>query len=96
MLTVLNAARDPFYNLAFAESVFRTFRDGDVFLLWQNAPAVVVGSDQNICREVRVESPRRASPAGRASSARTPSSTLRAQAACPAASCSSSSTCRRA
>lgn len=96
MLTVRNAARDPFYNLAFEESVFRTFRDDDVLLLWQNAPAVVVGSDQNICREVHVESPRHASPAGRASSARTPSSTLRARAACPAASCSSSSTCRRA
>lgn len=38
MLTVLNTARDPFYNLAFEESVFRTFRDDDVFLLWQNAP----------------------------------------------------------
>lgn len=33
MLTVLNTARDPFYNLAFEESVFRTFRDGDVLLL---------------------------------------------------------------
>ena len=54
MLTVLNTARDPFYSLAFEESVFRTFRDDDVLLLWQNAPAVVVGSDQNICREVHV------------------------------------------
>ena len=96
MLTVLNTARDPFYNLAFEESVFRTFRDDDVLLLWQNAPAVVVGSYQNICREVRVESPRRASPAGRASSARTPGSTSSARAVCPAAGCSSRSTCRRA
>ena len=59
MLTVLNTARDPFYNLAFEEYVFRTFRDDDVLLLWQNAPAVVVGSYQNICREVHVESLRR-------------------------------------
>lgn len=52
MLTVYNSSRDPFYNLAFEEFVFHTFREDEVFLLWQNAPAVVVGCHQNICREV--------------------------------------------
>ena len=44
MLTVLNSSHDPFYNQAFEEYVFEHFREGQVFLLWQNDPAVVVGS----------------------------------------------------
>ena len=59
MLTVQNLSHDPFYNQAFEEFVFETFRDDDVFLLWQNSPAVIVGSFQNICREVHVETLRR-------------------------------------
>ncbi|MEI3103265.1 MAG: lipoate--protein ligase family protein [Oscillospiraceae bacterium] len=55
MLTVLNSSHDPFYNQAFEEYVYQTFLDDDVFLLWQNDPAVIVGSYQNICREVHVE-----------------------------------------
>ena len=59
MLTVQDFSHDPFYNQAFEEFVFQTFRDDDVFLLWQNRPAVVVGCYQNICREVHVETLRR-------------------------------------
>ena len=59
MLTVQNFSHDPFYNQAFEEYVFQTFREDDVFLLWQNSPAVIVGSFQNICREVHVETLRR-------------------------------------
>ena len=55
MLTVRNVSNDPFYNQAFEEYEYETFRDDDVFLLWKNTPAVVVGSYQNICREVHVE-----------------------------------------
>lgn len=55
MLTVRNVSNNPFYNQAFEEYVYETFRDDDVFLLWKNTPAVVVGSYQNICREVHVE-----------------------------------------
>ena len=44
-----------FYNQAFEEYVFEHFREGEIFLLWQNDPAVIVGSYQNICREVHVE-----------------------------------------
>ena len=51
MLTVLNSSHDPFYNQAFEEY----FREREIFLLWQNDPAVIVGSYQNICREVHVE-----------------------------------------
>lgn len=52
MLTIRNASRDPFYNQAFEEYIFQTFLDDDIFLIWQNAPCVVVGCNQNICREV--------------------------------------------
>ena len=59
MMTVRNPSRDPFYNQAFEEVVFERFADDEVFFLWQNDPAVVVGSYQNICREVHVPSLRR-------------------------------------
>jgi len=52
MITLINRSTDPYYNLAFEEYVFRTFRE-DVFLVWQNRPCVVAGSGQNLCREVR-------------------------------------------
>ena len=52
MLTVENLSLDPFYNQAFEEFVYQTFTEDDVFLLWRNRPAVVVGRYQNICREV--------------------------------------------
>ena len=55
MLTIQNPSHDPFYNQAFEEYIYQTFLDDDIFLLWQNSPAVVVGSYQNICREVHVE-----------------------------------------
>ena len=55
MLTVRNVSNVPLYNQAFEEYVYETFRDDDIFQLWQNSPAVVVGSYQNICREVHVE-----------------------------------------
>ena len=55
MLTVRNVSHDPFYNQAFEEYIYQAYLDDDIFLLWQNAPAVVVGSYQNICREVHVD-----------------------------------------
>lgn len=55
MITFQNPSADPFYNQAFEEVVFETVRDDDVFFLWRNSPAVIVGCYQNICREVKVE-----------------------------------------
>lgn len=55
MRTFANPSHDPFFNQAFEEYVFNTFREGDVFLLWRNAPAVIVGRYQNICREVHAQ-----------------------------------------
>lgn len=54
MLTFKNNSLDPFYNQAFEEFVFQNFLEDDIFFLWQNSPAVIVGSYQNICREVSV------------------------------------------
>lgn len=51
MITVSNSSFDPFYNQALEEYLFQNVSD-DVFYLWQNDPAVIVGSYQNICREV--------------------------------------------
>ena len=59
MLTVCNFCKDPFYNQAFEEFFFQTFLEDDIFFLWQNVPSVVVGSYQNICREVHVETLRK-------------------------------------
>ena len=59
MLNIQNSSHDPFYNQAFEEFVFQAFQEDDVFFLWQNSPAVVVGSYQNICREVHVKTLRK-------------------------------------
>jgi lipoate-protein ligase A len=52
--TIINRSTDPFYNQAFEEVVFQSFPEEEVFFLWRNRPAVVVGCYQNICREVSV------------------------------------------
>lgn len=54
MITFDSHSTDPYYNLAFEEYIFTVFREEDVFLLWRNRPCVVVGSCQNICREVKI------------------------------------------
>lgn len=45
---------DPYYNLAVEEYLFRS-ADDDVFMLWQNAPSVIVGKNQNVYAEVDLE-----------------------------------------
>ena len=50
MIQIETTSHDPFFNQAFEDYVFRTYRKGDVLLLWRNRPAVVVGCYQNICR----------------------------------------------
>lgn len=42
---------DPYLNLAIEEYLFKTESD-DVLILWQNAPCVVIGKNQNILAEV--------------------------------------------
>ena len=45
---------DPYYNLAVEEYLFRHTAE-DVFMLWQNAPTVVIGKNQNAYAEVDIE-----------------------------------------
>lgn len=45
---------DPYYNLAVEEYLFGNAED-DVFMLWQNAPSVIVGKNQNIYAEVDLD-----------------------------------------
>lgn len=47
-------SNNPYYNLAVEEYLF-SHTDDDVFMLWQNAPTVVVGKNQNVYAEVNVE-----------------------------------------
>ena len=54
MIQIETTSHDPFFSQAFEDYVFRTYREGDVLLLWRNRPAVVVGCYQNICREVHM------------------------------------------
>lgn len=42
---------DPYYNLAVEEYLLRNTRE-EVFMLWQNAPTVVIGKNQNAYAEV--------------------------------------------
>ena len=40
-------SQDPFYNLAFEETVLRSRRSGEYLLLWQNDNTIVIGQNQN-------------------------------------------------
>ena len=54
MKYIRNNSTDPYYNLAFEEYVFHTFKDDDYILLWQNDRTVVVGKHQNTVEEVNL------------------------------------------
>jgi len=43
---------DPRYNLAFEEYILTHRREGDYLILWQNAPSVIIGRNQNTIQEI--------------------------------------------
>lgn len=45
-------SQDPYYNLAFEETVLRRRTEGEYLILWQNANTVVVGQNQNTAEEI--------------------------------------------
>lgn len=54
MLCINNTHTDAWFNLAAEEYLLKNFSE-DVFMLWQNEPAVVIGKHQNIWAEADLE-----------------------------------------
>lgn len=52
MLYIINESRDPFFNMAVEQYFLGLDLREDVFMLWQNRPAVVVGRHQNTHAEI--------------------------------------------
>ncbi len=45
-------SHDPTYNLAFEEYILQNFHYGNILILWQNEPSVIVGRNQNTSEEI--------------------------------------------
>ena len=54
MQIILNKCTDPYFNLALEEHLL-CGTDGEYFLLWQNAPSVIVGRNQNTYAEINYD-----------------------------------------
>ncbi len=54
MLIIRRHNTDPYFNLATEEYVLKEIRD-DSFMLWRNAPAIIVGKHQNTLAEINVD-----------------------------------------
>ena len=54
MLCIIRHETDPYFNLAAEEYALTAF-DRDCFMLWRNAPTVIVGRHQNTLAEIDVE-----------------------------------------
>lgn len=53
MRIIVSSSTDPAYNLA-SEEALLTLSEDDVFMLWQNSPAVIIGRNQNAWAEVNL------------------------------------------
>ncbi len=51
MLYIYNPSTDPYFNMACEEYVLDNFTD-DVFMLWQNDNAIIIGKNQNTLSEI--------------------------------------------
>ncbi len=54
MLYYYNQSKDPFFNLALEELLLKSSVD-NIFMLWRNQKAVIVGRNQNINQEVDID-----------------------------------------
>ncbi|MCI8386994.1 MAG: lipoate--protein ligase [Clostridiales bacterium] len=54
MKIYINENTDPYFNLA-SEEYLLEHSDGDIFLLWRNAPAVIIGKNQNAFAEINLD-----------------------------------------
>ncbi|MEI6455983.1 MAG: lipoate--protein ligase [bacterium] len=51
MLIIRRHATDPYFNLATEEYILKNFQE-DSFMLWRNAPSIIVGKHQNTLAEI--------------------------------------------
>lgn len=54
MLIIKRRNTDPYFNLATEEYVLKYFEE-DTFMLWRNAPSVIVGKHQNTLSEINID-----------------------------------------
>jgi lipoate---protein ligase len=54
MLIINRHNTDPYFNLATEEYVLKNFEE-DSFMLWRNAPSIIVGKHQNTLAEINVD-----------------------------------------
>lgn len=54
MLIIKNPSTDPYFNLAAEEYLLKEF-DEDIFTLWRNENAIIVGKHQNTLAEINLE-----------------------------------------
>ena len=53
MRYIHNSSRNPYFNLALEEYALRQLpKDQSYFMLWQNAPAIIIGASQNTADEI--------------------------------------------
>lgn len=56
MKYIVNTSNDPYYNIAMDSYVFKELTKLDeIFMLWINAPAIIVGKHQNAIQEINKE-----------------------------------------
>ncbi len=54
MLYVMNECTSPYFNLALEEYILKHFEE-ECFMLWQDAPSVIVGKNQNALSEINAD-----------------------------------------
>jgi len=54
MLCIQDKRTDPYFNLAAEEYVLKNFSE-DCFMLWRNAPSIIVGKHQNTLAEINLD-----------------------------------------
>ncbi|MFD1768811.1 lipoate--protein ligase [Sphingobacterium suaedae] len=59
MLIIDSTSSDPYFNIASEEYLLRTYPDTDIFLLYVNAPSIIVGKFQNTLSEINLDFVRR-------------------------------------
>ncbi len=54
MFCILNNSTEPYFNLAAEEYFFNNFSE-NIFMLWRNSPAIIVGKHQNTLAEINYD-----------------------------------------